>query len=86
MPDPLSAPKVTLNNVLPLLVLLVTGFWSVTWGSNSAGFTELSVAVRGEEGTQLLRRKALDARLLGIPGPCGHCPTSPHPHFLQRTL
>uniref|UniRef100_M3YC30 Uncharacterized protein n=1 Tax=Mustela putorius furo TaxID=9669 RepID=M3YC30_MUSPF len=53
---------------------------------NSAGFTKLSVVVRGEEGTQLLRRKALDARLLGIPGPCGHCPTSPHPHSLQRTL
>lgn len=47
MPDPLSAPKVTFNNVPPLLVLLVTGFWSVTWGSNSASSTELSVAGAG---------------------------------------
>lgn len=47
MPDPLSAPEVTLDNVPPLLFPLVTGSWSVTWGSNSAGFTQLSVVDPG---------------------------------------
>lgn len=76
MPDPLSAPKVTLNNVLPLLVLLVTGFWSVTWGSREARLHRAVCRGAGRGRDTAIEEKGSGRKVAG-----DTWPLRPLPHF-----